>query len=517
MAIEKQMKTRIVLTHDEYNALKGKTLKYGEVVLAKVGNTEANGKVSEPIWMMKVGKEGNATTVENCPWLVAPAADVYEWAKKSSLDAADVPTLEISKINGLTAALAGKADADHNHDDVYKKLQTAVAESGAADKTLKISQNANGEITVTPVDIAIAQTQVAGLVDALAGKADDDHNHKAADLTDFTADVTAVVNGLGITTEGVQDLANRLGTAEGEIDALQTAVTTTLPAQIATKVEQEAYNTKVAALEKADSDLDTAVKAAQKAADDAQKDIDTFMGTVASSTDVVDTLQEIIALIESEDAELSTALMNEINGLKAKFNADGEALEAVNADTVDGKHADDFATAAQGATADQTAATVATYGDIVTHNVAEFATKAQGDKADTALQAADIVGKADKVTGATSGNFAGLDANGNLTDSGKKASDFAEAGHKHVVADITDYATDVAAKIKVETDAREEAVEDLQGQIDAVKGTADTAVQGVAVDAATGLKVTTENNVATISFIDDVVFVLYGGTAADLT
>jgi len=36
----------------------------------------------------------------------------------------------------------------------------------------------------------------------------------------------------------------------------------------------------------------------------------------------------------------------------------------------------------------------------------------------------DISGKADKVAGATSGNFAGLDANGNLTDSGSKASDF---------------------------------------------------------------------------------------------
>ena len=34
-------------------------------------------------------------------------------------------------------------------------------------------------------------------------------------------------------------------------------------------------------------------------------------------------------------------------------------------------------------------------------------------------------GKADKVTSATNGDFAGLDANGNLTDSGKKASDFA--------------------------------------------------------------------------------------------
>lgn len=36
-------------------------------------------------------------------------------------------------------------------------------------------------------------------------------------------------------------------------------------------------------------------------------------------------------------------------------------------------------------------------------------------------------GKADKVSNAVAGNFAGLDANGNLTDSGSKASDFATA------------------------------------------------------------------------------------------
>lgn len=39
----------------------------------------------------------------------------------------------------------------------------------------------------------------------------------------------------------------------------------------------------------------------------------------------------------------------------------------------------------------------------------------------------DITGKADKVSSATSGNFAGLDSNGNLTDSGKTATDFATA------------------------------------------------------------------------------------------
>lgn len=49
-------------------------------------------------------------------------------------------------------------------------------------------------------------------------------------------------------------------------------------------------------------------------------------------------------------------------------------------------------------------------------------------KADTALQQhQDISGKSDKVSGAVNGNLAGLDANGNLTDSGSKASDFATA------------------------------------------------------------------------------------------
>jgi hypothetical protein len=40
-------------------------------------------------------------------------------------------------------------------------------------------------------------------------------------------------------------------------------------------------------------------------------------------------------------------------------------------------------------------------------------------------------GKADKVNSATAGHFAGLDANGNLTDSGKKPADFADANHTH--------------------------------------------------------------------------------------
>lgn len=52
------------------------------------------------------------------------------------------------------------------------------------------------------------------------------------------------------------------------------------------------------------------------------------------------------------------------------------------------------------------------------------------DLADSALQAhQDISGKADKVSSAINGNFAGLDSNGNLTDSGYKAADFQAAGN----------------------------------------------------------------------------------------
>lgn len=55
-----------------------------------------------------------------------------------------------------------------------------------------------------------------------------------------------------------------------------------------------------------------------------------------------------------------------------------------------------------------------------------------GDYAKTSDVNTSLGKKADKVANATDGNFAGLDVNGNLTDSGKKASDFvaAEAGKR---------------------------------------------------------------------------------------
>lgn len=57
--------------------------------------------------------------------------------------------------------------------------------------------------------------------------------------------------------------------------------------------------------------------------------------------------------------------------------------------------------------------------------------------------AVDLSGKADKVSEATAGNFAGLDANGNLTDSGKNPGDFVEKVMVEGVEDPVIHASDI--------------------------------------------------------------------------
>jgi hypothetical protein len=62
--------------------------------------------------------------------------------------------------------------------------------------------------------------------------------------------------------------------------------------------------------------------------------------------------------------------------------------------------------------------------DVAGDSTKKTITLKSGLSQDVLVAHQNIGGKADKVSGATEGNFAGLDANGNLVDSGKKASDF---------------------------------------------------------------------------------------------
>ena len=84
-----------------------------------------------------------------------------------------------------------------------------------------------------------------------------------------------------------------------------------------------------------------------------------------------------------------------------------------------------------------------------------------------------IDGKASKVSGATSGNFAALDSNGNLTDSGKKASDFVTdvSGKADKVANATENnfaALDSNGNLKDSGKKASDFVTDVSGKADKV-------------------------------------------------
>jgi uncharacterized protein (TIGR02145 family) len=101
-----------------------------------------------------------------------------------------------------------------------------------------------------------------------------------------------------------------------------------------------------------------------------------------------------------------------------------------------------YATAEQGAKAD---AAYQKLVDGIPKSDLDSGVQASLGKADTALQEhQDISGKADKVANATSGNFAGLDANGELEDSGIAASDVATSvqnSHSHSNKAVLDATT----------------------------------------------------------------------------
>jgi hypothetical protein len=60
----------------------------------------------------------------------------------------------------------------------------------------------------------------------------------------------------------------------------------------------------------------------------------------------------------------------------------------------------------------------------------------------------ELAKKTDKVTDATAGNFAGLDANGNLTDSGKKAADFVATSDVATDDEVTEMLNEVFSDVK---------------------------------------------------------------------
>lgn len=287
----------------------------------------------------------------------------------------DANTTEIAK--NTAAASAAQARADEAYALAGTKANQTYVETELGKKADKseLTEAVNGiNASIGETNAEVAKKAVKTEVDAaLDLKADKSTTYTKTEIDGKVAEINTEVAKKAVKTEvkAALDLKADKSTTYTKTDV------DGFVALLATKEELSDVN------ETAEQGVADAA-AAKGVADEALGKIDAFMDTTAASDDVVNTLKEIIELINSEDAELSEALLGEINGLKAKFDENGKAL---NADKLDGLDSTAFATAEQGTKADNAAAAIATYGDIVTHKVEEFATAAQGTKADNAAAA----------------------------------------------------------------------------------------------------------------------------------
>ena len=221
------------------------------------------------------------------------------------------------------------------------------------ERTTNRTQTVNAQSTDTQypsakaVWAAVSSVDANASVEALEGRVDTLETASAthATKTELSSGLAAKAN-----TADLGDLA--------ELDAVGSAQITdgaVATADIADKAVTEAKlsDTVNASLDKADSAL--------------QK-------TTADATYAVKALESQVGTVSKENMGTTTAT-TVVGGVK-------EAIDAAKA-------ADTKAAGAQSAV-DTVEATIGDYGDIVSHNASEFATAAQGTKADTAVQPAAI-------------------------------------------------------------------------------------------------------------------------------
>lgn len=145
----------------------------------------------------------------------------------------------------------------------------------------------------------------------------------------------------------------------------------------------------------------------------------------------------------------------------------------------------------------------------------------------------DISGKADKVTSATNGNFAGLDGNGNLTDSGSKAADFATAAQGAKADSAYQLpsggipSTDLASGVQTSLGLADSAYQkpsggipdtDLSSGVQTSLGKADSAVQSVALAGGTNngtVKLTVDGTASDNIAVTGLAAAAFCGVAAD--
>ena len=270
------------------------------------------------------------------------------------------------------------------------------------------------------------------------------------------------------------------------------------------EVEAKNYATKAEAQAIADG-KDAAIKAAKDAANAAQADIDAFMAAADTGDAALDTLKEIQDFLNSDDGTVQTlidkvaaneeAIADIVDGTTPVTKA-ANADKAADSDKLGGAAAVDYLKKAD----------APGYADILTKTEAttayqpkgEYASAAQGAKADTAVQPAALDNYYTK--SAADAEFMNSSETSDAIDAKITALNLANTYEpKGAESRANAYADNLAGNYATKAQGAK----------------ADTALQSVA--AGTGLKVSAKaSNSQTIEIDDTVVFVFNCGSATEL-
>lgn len=521
---EKQLNVRVQLKYDTYAnwTTNNPVLKAGEMAIATIasGNTQEVNSVTPPQVLIKVGD--GSSHYNSLPFVSAKAADVYSWAKAETK-----PTYSASEITGLSDYISGEIqDTDTQYklvkvSDYSYKLQSKALNGTWADvdgSTIAIPEGHNQTIKGNgtefgaddAVDIVSANSNLTVTADTSAKKitlksnnqriksgtttfgddatinivgggdihvnssasdnsimisgtfVDTNQTVKAGDVTFGNIDVVDFVAGTNMGTV-VGDASKKTITINGK--DWEPTITAAVNAVATAAMEFKGATSVIPMgdLRKGDTYKVSGSFTIPDTGDAEGKGFTAKVGDtivydgskwylIPSGDDIEDTWRPITGV--DNDASLSFGFGSKITGAVANNGKVTIAHSPVGAPSSTGTN--DSRTYINGITTDG-------YGHIT-----GYTTHTEENQ--------DLSGKADKVIPETPGNFAGLDKNGNLIDSGKKAADFATAA---------------------------------QGK------KADSALQEI--EAGTGLKVSAKaNNKQTINIDDSVTFVFNCGSSSTL-
>lgn len=554
---DKILKTRLQLKYDTLSAwslIENSFVPYaGEVCVVSVpqGQDELSLQEKQPAILFKVGD--GKTTFKQLPWASGLAADVFGWAKESSL------TVTKNGTGNVVASISWDATLNNGKGGI-KYETAAVATAEGLDQIQKdlaaLTATVNGMYTKAQIDEAIAaaksgaETTAANALSAarteISKEIDDDVKVVADDLAGYKTTANAAL--ADRYTKGEADAKFALIT-DAYDDTVLAGRVSTLETNSATKTELNNVDAKFAgynttAVQKG---IDDAQDARIKAIEDTYLDADDI-ANFETKENVKKVADDLAGYVESNNEALAgvkatadkaaedIAALGNTYATITELNKTNEAVtnlqtnSATKTELTDGlaTKADKTAFEAIETKVNNFFAEDAAVNDVI-DTLVEITNYIANDKegaADISSRLGNLEGKVDvaKVSEAIAAAVKGeadraTEAEGNLEDRIEVIENAGYATTREVATAkseaIAAAATDAATKASnAETNAKSYADSLADNYATAAQGAlADTALQEVKAAADGGLKVTNKNEIA---INDSVTFILYGGSASEL-